>query len=98
MRRLPRHPRAFTFDLIRTDRDHHVFLNRDIPTLTDDEVWAERKRREMELADLISRDDDSVIPGSDVLTFTLLTRRTWVRLRLHALQAESQRRTLRRAS
>ena len=98
MRRLPRRARSLTFDLLRTDRDHDVFLNRDVPNLTDDQVWAERKLREAELADLIGRDDHSVILGSDVLARAYLTQAEWVRCRLNALQAESQRRAMRRAS
>ena len=98
MRRLPRRGRALTFDLLRTDRDHDVFLNRDVPALTDDQVWAERKLREAELADLICRDDHSVILGSDVLAHAPLTEAAWVRCRLQALQAESRRRTMGRAS
>lgn len=98
MRRLPRRARSLTFDLLRTDRDHDVFLNRDIPTLTDDEVWAERKLRETELADLICCNDQTVILGSDVFAHAHLTQAEWVRRRLLALQAESQQRAMRRAS
>lgn len=101
MRRLPRRPRLLTFDdLIRTDEHHDVFLNRDVPALTDDDIWAERKLREMELADLICRRDRVVISGSDILTNrpAPLTRAEWVRGRLRTLQAESQQRLIGRAS
>ena len=101
MTRIPRRSRPFTFDdLIRTDEHHDVFLKRDVPTLTDDEIWAERKLREMELADLIWSRDRSVIVGSDILTnqHAPLTRAEWVSGRLQALQSESRQRTMRRAS
>jgi hypothetical protein len=101
MRRLPRRSRPFTFDdLIRTDEHHDVFLNRDIPALTDDAIWAERKLREVELASLIHRRDQSVISGSDILTNsrTPLTKIEWTRFRLGALHAESHQRMIGRAS
>ena len=101
MTRIPRRPRPITFDdLIRTDEHHDVFLNRDVPALTDDDIWAERKLREMELADLICRRDRAVISGSDILTNrpAPLTRAEWVRDRLRTLQTESQQRLIGRAS
>ena len=88
MLRLPRRSRPFTFDdLIRTDEHHDVFLNRDVPALTDDDIWAERKLREVELASLIRCRDRSVIGGSDILTnrHTPLTKAEWVRDRLRTL-------------
>jgi hypothetical protein len=101
MTRLSRRSRPLTFDdLIRTDEYHDIFLNRDVPALSDEEIWADRKLREVELADLIRRRDGSVIGGSDILTNrpAPLTRAEWVRGRLQALQAESRQRTRRQAS
>lgn len=101
MDRLPRRSRPFTFDdLIRSDEHHDVFLNRDVPVLSDGELWAERKLREVELAGLIRRRDRSVITGSDILTgrHTPLTRTEWLRDRLRSLEAESQRRLIEWAS
>ena len=101
MTRISRRSRPLTFDdLIRTDEHHDVFLSRDVPTLTGDEIWAERKLREIQLADLIRRRDRSIIVGSDFLTNKQapLTQAEWVRGRLRALQAESEQRAMRRAS
>lgn len=92
-------PLLFT-DLIRSDRHHQRFFRRDIPGLSDVEIWAERKLLEVELARMIWHRNGSAILGSDILTETQepTYQAEWVRLRLRELQAEERRRLQRRVA
>ena len=101
MSRLPRRRKALTFnDLILNDRHHERFLHHDLPHLTSDQVWAERRQLELQLATLIWQDDRDVILGSDILIGAPhpVTRQAWIRSRLRQLEAESQRRLEGRAA
>lgn len=83
-------------EVIRSDRHHRRFLHRDLSDLSEQEIWAERKVLEDELADRILRRDRSQVLGSELLTGDVrpVTQVDWIRSRLIALQREGRRRRL----
>ena len=88
MDRSPRRTAALTFnDLILSDRHHRRFLHQDLSYLTNDQIWAERKELESELATLIWQDDQDVILGLDILVGGPhpISLQAWIRSRLREL-------------